>query len=401
VTTLVFVPGIALPVVSPLEGGTNRVQAVAPSSWTLLQSVVVQNVSAWNIPFAGVTTTIASSFNTTQRISVKSSYRYTGLCAPVVQPIDYKQPLIPGSAWNIDQRILAQTKSTYKINKRLSVSKQSLFNIYVQETSRNAAAFRVLKRIFKPGVPLDTHLELMSVVVHPITYKTSIPTPASEWNMAQRMTIGKAIRFNVLGKRTITQRSTFNAKALAVTATKAVAWNTVQRGDKLSASSWALAGRTHTRKASSFNLRKAVVAQQSSHFRDLGKVTKTIASSWKAESRLKKYSRSEWVTQIHRITRIKSAFNTNHSVVIQKSIHFRSGINPITVTKASAWNVYTPVTVRKASAWHMNSRIAATTRAQFHTLISGSTTAIIEWNIGAASQADIRQTVIDRTDFQT
>jgi hypothetical protein len=400
VAPLVFTPGILLPVVSPLEGGVNAVSSVVSSSWNCNQRISASVRSSWNIPQMGVSSAIAAAFNIHKREVTYTTWKFSGICNPVVQPIDYTHMLIPGVAWNADARRLNQVRATWRTNARISARKSAAWNVRVREDALSASSFRVLQRIYKPGVSRRDYLELDAPVVHPISYASSIPTSFFAWNLNQRTYARKKSSFEIRIPVVTRQRLSYNTQALAVTSTKQMKWNLLERVSPKIASSFHMNRRLPLKKAMAFNTITRTDKQVSMHFRDLGHVTKQQAMDWRLPSRIHSSKKMTWNSMARFASRSPSSWTLRKSLALQKAMHFRSGINPVTKAGAMAWNVYNKVDPQMTSSWHMNQRLSPAVLSQFNTLIHVSASTIMEWNIGKAVQSDIRQTVIDRMDFQ-
>lgn len=456
-SALFFVPGILLPVVNPINDGFNLVSNVAESSWNIVFRASASVATSWNITGMGVTTTGAIAWNVTQRTEAVQLFGAYGLDRPVVFPIRYN-PYIPAVAWNLDRRTFAVQATSWNIIDRKNSNKVIAWNIYNIIFKDSPVSWNVLRRVYVPGVSLELYPGLLQPVVHPIDMTTTLPAPNIAWNLAQRVRPSKVVKWNVLFATKALQRSSFNTLATHVTSTIAASWNLLGKVIQTGQISWALQERYNKLRAVNWNVRIPAIAQKATSWKVFGKVTNTFASSWALIQRPFARQRVTWNTFEHVSSYVSSywgltqrvavirwqliptspgsiatsvvhpidvinpgmvpvfqyglsspvvhpidwTFQTGFGSVPYPQIAWRLGINPagrVTKQGAISWNLYNKVVRSYVISWNMVGRSSSSVNVLFNTLTNGTSTVRVTWIVGSPLQGQIRQTVIDRTDF--
>jgi hypothetical protein len=460
--TLVFSPGICLPIPSPIDSGVGAVSNVVVSSWGLLQTVSATSASSWNVTGYGISATQQSAWNAELRINAVGPFIFYGLSRPVVYPMD-DHNFVPGMAWRTNYRTASTYPSSWKTIYRTKATRSVSWETRYRTLAQKAMSYRVLMRIYKPGQANEELNDgILQRVVHAISSGVMPVSPGSAWALAQRRAVRETSRFNTLISAKTTKSSKFNTQGILVTPQKAAAWTLLKKVSPTQRSTWTLYRRTTaTRKTTwrALNNRSVFVASTWRFIDPAGKVTPQVASSWLLKSRIKPVQRSTWQLKEHVSADQASAWRSlmpvhvidwhltanspgNIGTPIVHPIDFSTpaaqlppeqtwisirtvhpisfslyngygftaspgstwllGINPngrVTSSVASSWEAMNKVSPKKKSTWNAVGRISATTVAAYNQRNSVKTTAIMEWNVGLIIQGQIRQTAIDRTDF--
>lgn len=455
--TLLYYPGVSHPVVFPIEDGTNHVSVVFRSSWNLLYSISIDKSISWDITGVGVTVTDASSWNIYQRIEFISAFSTSGIVRPVVFPVDSDE-YIPSVRWNSESRFSVIKKTSWKIFARDSIQKKFQWNIRISAIVQRNLSWKVLKRIYVPGVSIEEFLQLDLPVVHPISFHAYSPSPAITWNINYRIKLQKRTTWNLLFRTSIKVKTAWNTLCNIITKIGASAWNTTAFVIIRKASAWALQSRISLKKPVKWNLKFAIAIDKSIAWKIHNNIVKTIASAWNINRRLLVNKRSSWnllernalkknfswvvlkKVVVYNWTLTSNSPGNISSAIVHPidirtpglqpypyqglstlvvspidynnyrgygyssgpGITWRLGINPngpVVVRDASAWNILNRVTIRKHSSWNMVGRSDISYKVLYNVLNSVSLRASFSWNTGSPLQGQIRQTVIDRTDF--
>lgn len=456
-TTLVFTPGICLPVVSPITDGLNPVSNVIISEWETLGQVVLQKPITWDIIAYQISASQALAWNSTQRVEVVPTFGFGGLLQPVVHPITERY-YTPAFAWNEEfrsgatQAIKWNTTTTY--SKNLPSKWQTLFRV---NFTQKAIAWNTLLRVYVPGVAGGTYLQIDMPTVHPISFY-STPTHTMAWNVVQNLKLKQGIRWNTLFATKTTKQTAWNTLAIHVTTTQATTWFTYGKVSPTVRSTWTTFARINGKKKILWNTKQAIVAQKAAHWNVYDPVSKSQAVAWTLYQKIAEKPVFKWNVFTTRESVVKTSWNTLQAIhvlrpqylsaspgsIVSSVVHpidvgtpalmpypyqglaspvvhpidynpysgygfypqpefaWRLGINPngrVVSQQATAWNVYRPVDPKLAVAWNTVGRSNSQQKMQWNVRTTSAAQVIMEWIVGQPVARGIRQTAVDRTDF--
>lgn len=451
-----FFPGLVRTIISPIDDGVNLVTTTTSTAFNVAQQITPQKSVSWKIIAYGISSSVAVAFSVHSRVQVKGAVFDPGLVRPIVWPIDVAD-FIPQSAWTVDSRLSSSKPASWRVIQRRSARKAAAFDVYNYEFADKVVNWRVLERVYKPGVTVGFWVnEMVTQIVHPLSEQNFSPTPKVQWHLNQRIKLAAKVRFNVHVPASVQKRTTWNTEGLTVSKQIGVSWNLRKIVSPKVTSRWHLPSRIFAKKKTSWSVNNPASASKAVRWRYLDKVVKPGAVKWNVSTRRNKPIQSRWNTlsryrDFHQ-TQFRVLFRTAlktwkltptvQSVMIRPivwpvdiqfplvppipyrgivrpvvfplsypfyagqqagpGITWRTGINPngrVNTTKAVTFNVHVPVVSRKSSAWTTIGRRNFTVLSQFniYNLVSGR--AIIEWNTSAGLSGFIRQTAQQRTDF--
>jgi len=314
---LIYVPGLVQPVVAPLDDGLNLVSTVVVSQWEVDSRTSASFAMSWNIKQEGVTTTGAIAWNTEARIFATQPFTVLGITTPVVRPID-QMYLVPGTAWNVDNRIVSTLKSSsWRVIDRISVITKSItWNVLNREVAQRASSFNTLFRIYKPGVVLEEFpVAILQPIVHAIDYNQFLPSPFSTWNVLNRTPKQVPAKWNTLFTIRVQQPVAFNDNGILVVVQGASSWFLKAPVVKQQAANWNLVDRRPALGRATWQLLTTIPAQRATSWRVFNKVNPSVAVAWAMQLRTPVTKKSTW--QYLETSRTSSAisFNVLHYVV--------------------------------------------------------------------------------------
>lgn len=228
-TTPIFSPGIGRVVVSPIDDAENSVSTIFVYQWNVIDRISVGLGTTWRILAQGISTQQASAFNVRKRMHVIGNIVKYGIGHPTVWPID-ESVFIPAISWNVDKRATVTKSSAWNVSARKSSSHKMAFNAYATLHAHSDMQWRVLFKVRKPGFIVETWVNQISQLVsHPVDLADYQTQPFSQFNVARRLSIKKAIRFSTHVKTTTRGIFLFNTNGIVVTCQMPSTWETMMR----------------------------------------------------------------------------------------------------------------------------------------------------------------------------
>lgn len=377
---LVFYPGILLPVVSPLIGGTNLVSAGAVSTFNVLETITTTATSSWNTR-AIVGPSVTSTFNTRGNVIVITPFQASGyLPRPVPWPIDYAR-LIPSYTWNVYDLVQSSKLSSFAVVQTRNAQKLSTFNVSSSNVHGSVSSSFNLRSLVQAG-----------------------PLNGSAWNVKKTVTPAKSVRFNTRISAVVQQLSGFNTNGILVTPNVTSTWYTKQQVTPSVQSTWKTYGRRFSSKLSEFNTLYALSTSETTRFKVLNPVAaQSVTSAWNLKKQVIPSISSRWNTR--ELTFAASsimAWNTHKAVTPSKLSYFRVGINPngqVTPSVQIAFNVRSVVIASKLASWITVGHTGYSVTSWFNTRSQVTASMNSAFNIGPGVNSHIRQLAQERIDF--
>lgn len=378
-TALVFYPGILLPVVTPIDTGTNSVTVSTVSTFNVDEQVTISSSSSWTL-FANIENSTVSDFNVRSSVIVNTGFQSQGyLPRPVSWPIDYRK-YVPGVNWNVYDPVSSNRISRWNLIQRAGATKLSTFNV------SSSSAHASVSSSFR------THslVQVQSVL--------------SEWNLRKSVTAFRRSSFNALISGFAQKISLFNANGILVTPSVRASWNVKQQVSSSVLSKFQLPARWWAIRKSSFQVLSSVTVSGNVRYGVHGTVqSQSVSCEWNLRKTVMPAISSRWS--------VRSRLATNSNVTSWRVLSqlwkfrqssFRVGINPngqVSSSVQSSFNTLLRINRYGTAHWITAGNVQVAPLSRYNVLSPVLAQVSSMWVIGPSVNGRIRQLAQERIDF--